>query len=69
MTANFWRPKSHAPKPAAAISLPAAGASDEGGEATRRVAQEWLDAFMRRNTAELPPLDEEECIVPVRQTP
>jgi len=34
----------------------------------RKVAQTWLDAFARRNTAELPPLEEEEHIVAVRQS-
>lgn len=35
----------------------------------RKVAQEWIDAFVRRNTADLPPLEEEEQILTVRQTP
>jgi len=51
------------------VQLPAAAAEDTGGEAPRLVAQCWLDAFVRRNMAELPPLEEEECIVPVQQTP
>eukprot|EP00927_Polykrikos_kofoidii_P021833 TRINITY_DN2055_c0_g1_i1.p1 TRINITY_DN2055_c0_g1~~TRINITY_DN2055_c0_g1_i1.p1 ORF type:complete len:1115 (-),score=201.79 TRINITY_DN2055_c0_g1_i1:594-3671(-) len=38
-------------------------------EVPRQVAQEWLDAFVRRNTAELPPLEEEERIMAVRLTP
>ena len=51
-------------------TLPPAGAAPEDAyEAPRQVAQEWLDAFARRNTAELPPLEEEERIVAVRQTP
>ncbi|CAJ1428516.1 unnamed protein product [Effrenium voratum] len=42
---------------------------EDDREEARKVAQEWLDAFARRNTSELPPLEEEEKIVPVRQTP
>lgn len=49
------------------VQLPSAESVDK--DEPRKVAQEWLDAFVRRNTAELPPLDEEERIVPVRQTP
>lgn len=58
------------------VQIPAASAaaSSEGGEEAyaadaRQAAQEWLDAFVRRNTSELPPLEEEERIVAVRQTP
>uniref|UniRef100_A0A7S2LYA7 Helicase C-terminal domain-containing protein n=2 Tax=Zooxanthella nutricula TaxID=1333877 RepID=A0A7S2LYA7_9DINO len=51
------------------VQLPTAAAEESGGEAPRQVAQEWLDAFVRRNTTELPPLDEEEQIIPVHQTP
>ena len=49
------------------VQLPALP-TDTDKEEPRKVAQEWLDAFVRRNTAELPPLEEEERIVPVRQT-
>jgi len=42
--------------------------TDVDKEEPRKVAQEWLDAFVRRNTSELPPLEEDECIVPVKQT-
>jgi len=49
------------------VQLPQTPA-DTDKEEPRKVAQEWLDAFVRRNTAELPPLEEEERIVPVRQT-
>jgi len=55
--------------PGAAAAAPSAAAGADGGEAPRQVAQEWLDAFVRRNTSELPPLEEEEVIIPVRQTP
>eukprot|EP00929_Paragymnodinium_shiwhaense_P021705 TRINITY_DN14087_c0_g1_i1.p1 TRINITY_DN14087_c0_g1~~TRINITY_DN14087_c0_g1_i1.p1 ORF type:complete len:1572 (+),score=444.50 TRINITY_DN14087_c0_g1_i1:675-4718(+) len=52
------------------VQIPnSAGSSDDGAEIPRQVAQEWLDAFVRRNTSELPPLDEEEVIVPVKLTP
>lgn len=53
------------------VQIPTAGPSaggDAEAEAPRQVAQEWLDAFVRRNTAELPDLEEEEHIVEVRQT-
>jgi len=49
------------------VQLPTSETTDR--EEPRKVAQEWLDAFVRRNTAELPPLEEQERIVPVRQTP
>jgi len=51
------------------VQIPTAAAVDDGGEAPRKVAQEWLDAFVRRNTAEIPALEEEERIVPVHLTP
>jgi len=51
------------------VQLPYGAGSDECGDAPRKVAQEWLDAYMRRNTIELPPLEEEERIIPVQQTP
>lgn len=54
------------------VQLPlseAATATSSGTEAPRRVAQEWLDYFVRRNTAELPALEEAEEILAVRQTP
>lgn len=46
-------------------------ARDDGTDAEepRQVAQEWLDAFVRRNTVELPDLEEEEQIVAVRLSP
>eukprot|EP00928_Gymnodinium_smaydae_P013265 TRINITY_DN14857_c0_g2_i2.p1 TRINITY_DN14857_c0_g2~~TRINITY_DN14857_c0_g2_i2.p1 ORF type:complete len:1471 (+),score=365.86 TRINITY_DN14857_c0_g2_i2:56-4468(+) len=54
---------------AASGAAAAVGDGDAGeAEVPRRVAQEWLDAFVRRNTSELPPLDEEEKIIPVRLT-
>jgi len=43
--------------------------SHEEREEERKVAQEWLDAFVRRNTADLPVLEEEEHILEVNQTP
>lgn len=46
------------------VQLPQGGRAEE-----RKVAQEWIDAFVRRNTAELPAIEEEEQIVAVRQTP
>ena len=49
------------------VQLPQTPA-DTDREEPRKVAQEWLDAFVRRNTSELPPLEEQEQIVPVRQT-
>jgi len=51
------------------VQLPSSESTDQEAEEPRKVAQEWLDAFARRNTAELPPLEEEEQIVAVRQTP
>jgi len=52
------------------VQLPTSSNHDDGtAEEPRKVAQEWLDAYMRRNTIELPPLEEEERIVPVQQTP
>jgi SNF2 family DNA or RNA helicase len=51
------------------VQIPSPSSTDDTGEAPRKVAQEWLDAFARRNTAELPTLQEEECIIPVRLTP
>jgi len=52
------------------VQLPTSSSHDDGtAEEPRKVAQEWLDAFVRRNTAELPALEEEEHIVPVHQTP
>jgi len=51
------------------VQLPKSSSVDETAEEPRKVAQEWLDAFVRRNTAELPDLEEEERIVPVHQTP
>lgn len=42
--------------------------ADNEAEAPRQVAQEWLDAFVRRNTAELPEMEQEEHIVEVQQT-
>jgi len=51
------------------VQLPSSDGTDREAEEPRKVAQEWLDAFVRRNTAELPPLEEEEQIVPVRQMP
>jgi len=51
------------------VQIPTASSNmDETAEVPRQVAQEWLDAFARRNTAELPPLEEEEKIVPVHLT-
>jgi len=47
------------------VQLPTDMGADDGGDAPRKVAQQWLDAFARRNTLELPPLREEENIVPV----
>jgi len=51
------------------VQIPSTIGADDGGEAPRKVAQEWLDAFARRNTFELPTLEEEERIVPVHLTP
>jgi hypothetical protein len=52
------------------VQIPtAAAAVDDGGEAPRKVAQEWLDAFVRRNTAELPTMEEEERIIRVHLAP
>jgi len=50
------------------VQIPCADSQDAEAEVPRQVAQEWLDAFVRRNTSELPPLDEEERIIPVHQT-
>lgn len=50
------------------VQIPTAAPGDAEGEAPRQVAQEWLDAFVRRNTAELPDLEEEEHIIEVQQT-
>lgn len=51
------------------VQLPSSEITDGDSDEPRKVAQEWLDAFVRRNTAELPALEEEEQIIPVRQTP
>eukprot|EP00746_Dinoflagellata_sp_MGD_P126844 gnl/MRDRNA2_/MRDRNA2_61575_c0_seq1.p1 gnl/MRDRNA2_/MRDRNA2_61575_c0~~gnl/MRDRNA2_/MRDRNA2_61575_c0_seq1.p1 ORF type:complete len:1032 (-),score=237.18 gnl/MRDRNA2_/MRDRNA2_61575_c0_seq1:1398-4217(-) len=52
------------------INIPGPPRDDDvNPDAPRQVAQDWLDGFVRSNTAELPDYEEEEQIVPVYQSP